>query len=492
MSFYLFPVAEASVVTLMKSIDRVVINPIILFLFALAMVYFLYGLVQYLLSPGNEEVHKKSKSVMIWGVVGLFIMISVFGIMKLILSTFGENRIKLNNNGDYVVEKVTTDNNGNSTVIDTGIIPDRIGKNPTTGDLFNQDENPQDTISTLKVLPGMFTTSPFPKYKSNSSLCWNTAIYSQGSTDKSALELVKDNARKQYLLANGVLDTDINKKNYPIIFATKVLYNENTKMYYAWIDIRAPLKNGTVASNCTLEILSPAPVLPDSIIFYDNLTTAYELNQLGGDSIGAPVGNNNIVSFTTSPFLNKYESSPLCWRKEIYVSSSSEYQALQDIKVKVRTQYLKDNSLIESSAPKNLPIQYGVLSAYDKIKKLYYVWWDARAPIKTGTASDCNLSVIASNEVLPQPVSQSNKNNPLTANYISDNKYYRAIGSGVDSDYSTARNIAINNALIEIARLKGLASTSSVIYKTILEEKYYQKDVSTGKYDYWVAIESLR
>jgi uncharacterized membrane protein YidH (DUF202 family) len=100
----IFPVAEASVLTLMKSVDRVIINPIIFFLFAVAMVYFLYGLVQYLMSPDNEEINQTSKQHMLWGIVGLFIMVAVFGIMNLILNTVGEHKIQIQNNGDYTVQ----------------------------------------------------------------------------------------------------------------------------------------------------------------------------------------------------------------------------------------------------------------------------------------------------------------------------------------------------------------------------------------------------
>ena len=103
MIFQIIPIAEASVVTLMKSVNRVIINPLIILLFALAVVYFLYGLVKYLLSPENEEIRKSSKSHMLWGIIGMFIMISVFGIMSLILNTLGENRIQLNSTGDYSV-----------------------------------------------------------------------------------------------------------------------------------------------------------------------------------------------------------------------------------------------------------------------------------------------------------------------------------------------------------------------------------------------------
>lgn len=103
MIFQFIPTAEASIVTLMESVNRVIINPLIILLFALAVVYFVYGLVQYLLNPDSEEIRKSSKSHILWGIIGMFIMVSVFGIMSLILNTLGESRIQLNGTGDYTV-----------------------------------------------------------------------------------------------------------------------------------------------------------------------------------------------------------------------------------------------------------------------------------------------------------------------------------------------------------------------------------------------------
>jgi len=99
MTFQVIPVAEASIVTLMASVNKVIINPLIFFIFALAVAYFLYGLVKYFLSPDNEEIRTSSKSHMLWGIFGMFIMVAVFGIMNLILGTIGENRIKINDAG---------------------------------------------------------------------------------------------------------------------------------------------------------------------------------------------------------------------------------------------------------------------------------------------------------------------------------------------------------------------------------------------------------
>ena len=107
MNFSIIPTAEASVETLMKSIDRVIINPLIVLLFALAVVYFIYGLARYLLSPDNEEVRKSSKAQMLWGIIGMFIMVSVFGILSLIMNTLGVKDIKINSNN------ITVGNQGN-------------------------------------------------------------------------------------------------------------------------------------------------------------------------------------------------------------------------------------------------------------------------------------------------------------------------------------------------------------------------------------------
>ena len=104
MNFLFIPTAEASIVTLMGSINKVIINPLIYLLFALAIVYFVYGLVKYLMSPDNEEIRTNSKSHMLWGIFGMFIMIAVFGIMNILLKTLEvpDSQIQINN-GDYKV-----------------------------------------------------------------------------------------------------------------------------------------------------------------------------------------------------------------------------------------------------------------------------------------------------------------------------------------------------------------------------------------------------
>ncbi|HNW71792.1 MAG TPA: hypothetical protein PKZ36_02160 [Candidatus Paceibacterota bacterium] len=87
MGFLFVNVAYASVDSFVINLNKLIINPLILLLFALAVVYFLYGIVEFLSNQENEDKRSKGKSHMIWGIIGMTIMMGVFTIMKLILNT---------------------------------------------------------------------------------------------------------------------------------------------------------------------------------------------------------------------------------------------------------------------------------------------------------------------------------------------------------------------------------------------------------------------
>jgi len=244
MDFQIFPVAEASVTTLMKSINSVIINPIIYFLFACAMAYFLYGLAQYLLNPDSEEIRKTSKSHMLWGVIGLFIMVSVFGIMNLILATVGESKIKIQDNGDYQI---------NNEVLKTTNTPTTptLNKNPLVSDDNVLGLETKDVSETIETNSSSFvyTKSPFPKYES-SSLCWRDEVYASAKTEYQAHQLATEKSRSAYLDYFGLIESSADKK-MPILFGVQVAYDKTNKNYYVWRDIRVPINKG-IASDCNL------------------------------------------------------------------------------------------------------------------------------------------------------------------------------------------------------------------------------------------------
>lgn len=65
-----------------------IINLIIPLMVAIALIAFFYGLIIYLFSQGNEENKGKGKGIMLWGIVALFVMVSIWGIVRVIADTF--------------------------------------------------------------------------------------------------------------------------------------------------------------------------------------------------------------------------------------------------------------------------------------------------------------------------------------------------------------------------------------------------------------------
>lgn len=55
---------------------------------ALALLYFFWGLASYILNAGEEEGRKKARNTMIWGLLALFVMVSVWGIINVVRDTF--------------------------------------------------------------------------------------------------------------------------------------------------------------------------------------------------------------------------------------------------------------------------------------------------------------------------------------------------------------------------------------------------------------------
>jgi hypothetical protein len=60
-------------------------------MFAVALLYFFYGIFEFVKNAGNGEDLETGKQNMIYGVVGMVIMVGVYGIIHLALNTFGIN-----------------------------------------------------------------------------------------------------------------------------------------------------------------------------------------------------------------------------------------------------------------------------------------------------------------------------------------------------------------------------------------------------------------
>jgi len=85
-----------SVLVFVGKISTNILNPIIAILFALAFAYFVWGVAAYLWRPDSEEARTKGQKAMLWGIVGMFIMVSVFGIMSFLISSIGADSALMN------------------------------------------------------------------------------------------------------------------------------------------------------------------------------------------------------------------------------------------------------------------------------------------------------------------------------------------------------------------------------------------------------------
>ncbi|MBP6857779.1 MAG: hypothetical protein KBC11_01100 [Candidatus Pacebacteria bacterium] len=78
-------------------INRTILNPLIQFAFIVAFVIFIWGVAEYIRNANNPEARKKGQDHMLWGIIGLVIMVGVYGIINILVNTFGLGTPRINN-----------------------------------------------------------------------------------------------------------------------------------------------------------------------------------------------------------------------------------------------------------------------------------------------------------------------------------------------------------------------------------------------------------
>lgn len=73
---------------LISKINEYILNPIILIIFAVALLFFMFGVFEYLWKSHSDPsaIQKGAKHIG-WGLVGMFVMVSVFGFIQIIMNT---------------------------------------------------------------------------------------------------------------------------------------------------------------------------------------------------------------------------------------------------------------------------------------------------------------------------------------------------------------------------------------------------------------------
>ena len=76
-------------VNLLDRIVDFVIDPAVKIVFTLGLFFFLWGFIEFLWKLKDGQVDPDGKSHMIYGLVGMLVMVSVYGIIALVMNTFG-------------------------------------------------------------------------------------------------------------------------------------------------------------------------------------------------------------------------------------------------------------------------------------------------------------------------------------------------------------------------------------------------------------------
>lgn len=80
-------VYAAEAIPLLSAIKTEIFNPLILLVFGAALIMFLIGVLEMVWGVDNPEKVRTGKQHIIWGIIGMTIMLSAFGIINLVCGT---------------------------------------------------------------------------------------------------------------------------------------------------------------------------------------------------------------------------------------------------------------------------------------------------------------------------------------------------------------------------------------------------------------------
>ena len=82
---------KAAAESLLTSLRDAILDPLLLLMTAIALVYFLWGAFQYVYGASSGEVQDEGRRHMLYGIIGMLIMISAYAIINIAAGTFGIN-----------------------------------------------------------------------------------------------------------------------------------------------------------------------------------------------------------------------------------------------------------------------------------------------------------------------------------------------------------------------------------------------------------------
>lgn len=79
----------SNLTNLINFFTNLIYSAIVPLLVALAVAYFIWGLVTFIRNADNDAEREKGRTRMIWGVIALFVIVAVWGLVGVLANTFG-------------------------------------------------------------------------------------------------------------------------------------------------------------------------------------------------------------------------------------------------------------------------------------------------------------------------------------------------------------------------------------------------------------------
>ena len=80
---------NSAVTGVVSKIVSAVVMPVITVVFALAILLFVWGAAGLILNKDNPDKRAESQQHILWGVIGMFIMVASYGIIRFVAATIG-------------------------------------------------------------------------------------------------------------------------------------------------------------------------------------------------------------------------------------------------------------------------------------------------------------------------------------------------------------------------------------------------------------------
>ncbi len=77
----------------LAKINEVIIFPLMTFMLSVALLFFLWGAYEFVANADSDEGRTKGKLHMMYGIIGMLVMVSALAILNIALGTFGIDRV---------------------------------------------------------------------------------------------------------------------------------------------------------------------------------------------------------------------------------------------------------------------------------------------------------------------------------------------------------------------------------------------------------------